>query len=370
MAVDLPPGKWTLALIGPWWPAPSTALRAGAQHWSQACAEQQLFSQNLRNQWTVVAAHNQGRTADDLISRYQQGEKFHLDLAEKYQAKATAFNSGADAIDYLRSRLADIANTGNKEIDQILASKKPLPEQLAEVQAVQLRCNGDAANASRTAVDKLMTATQKILDAEGVGGDARTWARANGFNTDDVPPPCSITGEDLTSPAATPAGPRIGGSGLSDGASHSGEGVLAPSPAGPRVAAAGLPGGASHSGGGMSTTVVSWSPGSGVLGCAARQVRAASADIAWRRFADWSWGIGIARDAGDAWRGHVTRRPRTRHLAQLGAIVRIRNGNGPTGRCRCSRVVVRRDKRNGIRSGYTAAGRSAGGDAACDTDRT
>ena len=124
---------------------------------------------------------------------------------------------------------------------------------LAEVQAVQLRCNGDAANASRTAVDKLMTATQKILDAEGVGGDARTWARANGFKTDDVPPPRSITGEDLTSPAATPAGPRIGGSGLSDGASHSGEGVLAPSPARPRVAAAGLPGGASHSGGGMST---------------------------------------------------------------------------------------------------------------------
>jgi hypothetical protein len=125
VAVDLPPGTWTLPLIGPWWPAPSTALRAGAQHWSEACGEQQLYSQTLRTQWTSFAAHNQGHTADDLIDRFQQGEKFHLDLAEKYQTKASAFNSAADATDYLRSRLSDIANKGNKEIDEILASKKP-----------------------------------------------------------------------------------------------------------------------------------------------------------------------------------------------------------------------------------------------------
>lgn len=206
MAVDLPPGKWTLALVGPWWPAPSTALHAGAQHWSRACAEQQLYSQNLRTQWTLIAAHNQGHTADDLISRYQQGEKFHLDLAEKYQEKATAFNSAGDAIDFLRSRLTDIAGTGNKEIDEILASKKPLPEQLAEVQAVQLRCNDDAGNASLNAVDKLMTATQKILDAEGVGGDARTWAREHGFNVDNASRPAPIGNEDLNASAFSPGG--------------------------------------------------------------------------------------------------------------------------------------------------------------------
>nr|WP_156744813.1 DUF5631 domain-containing protein [Mycobacterium sp. 852014-52450_SCH5900713] len=208
MGVDLPPGKWTAALIGPWWPMPSTTLRAAVQHWNQACVEQQLFSQNLRGQWMTVAAHNRGRTADDLISRYQEGEKFHLDLAEKYQAKAGAFNSAADTIDYLRSRLATIANAGNKEIDEILASKKPLPEQIAEVQAVQLRCNGDAANASLNAVDKLTTATQKILDAEGIGADARTWARDQGFNVDNVSRPPPIGEQDLN-----PSAIGVGGHG-------------------------------------------------------------------------------------------------------------------------------------------------------------
>ncbi|WP_230587345.1 DUF5631 domain-containing protein [Mycobacterium avium] len=178
--------------------------------------EQQLYSQTLRTQWTLFAAHNQGHTADDLIDRFQQGEKFHLDLAEKYQAKASAFNSAADATDYLRSRLSDIANTGNQEINDILASKKLLPEKVAEIQAVQARCNADAANASRDAVDKMMAATQKILDADGVGGDARSWARANGFNINDASPPSPISEAELkgsgTEPAGFGAGSGHGGS--------------------------------------------------------------------------------------------------------------------------------------------------------------
>ncbi len=52
---------------------------------------------------------------------------------------------------------------------------------------------------------KIMAATQKILDAEGIHGDARIWAREHGFNTDDVPPPRQISKDDLDSPAAQAA---------------------------------------------------------------------------------------------------------------------------------------------------------------------
>lgn len=185
-----------------------------------------------------VAEHNQGHTADDLISRYQDGEKFHLDLAEKYQAKAGAFDSGADAIDYLRSRLADIANAGNKEIDEILASKKPLPEQVAEVQAVQFRCNGDAANASLNAVDKLTTATQKVLNAEGIGGDARTWTREQGLNVANPPWPRPL-GEGDLGPSHT------GQAGFGGGLSHGGP---ASGGSGPSATPTGYGGGSGHGG--------------------------------------------------------------------------------------------------------------------------
>ena len=245
MAGDLPLGKWSAALIGPWWPAPSTTLRGAAQHWTAWMTQKQELAQNLRNQRELLS-QNQGKTAEDLISRYFQGEKSELDKAEKYKTKADALNSAGDAVDYLRSRLTDIANAGNKEIDEVLASKKPLPEQLAEIQAIQARCNADAANASRTAVDKIMAATQKILDAEGVGGDARTWARENGFNADDAPPPRSISQDDLNS--AVGGGWRGGGGGAGTGAD--GASWTPPSSA---VSGGGWHGGASGANGGSAT---------------------------------------------------------------------------------------------------------------------
>jgi Family of unknown function (DUF5631)/Family of unknown function (DUF5632) len=211
---DLPKGTWTATLIGPWWPGSSTSLRNAAKHWATWSTKKQELAQTLRNQRQQLA-QNQGKTAEDLISRFFQGEKSELDKAEKYKTKAEALNSAADAIDYLRSRLSEIANEGSKEIEEVLASKKPLPDQLAEIQAIQARCNADAAKASVAAVDEIMAATQKILDAEGIHGDARTWAREHGFNTDDVSPPRQISKDDLESP--TPGSSARGSSGAVQG---------------------------------------------------------------------------------------------------------------------------------------------------------
>ena len=199
VAGDLPPGKWTAALIGPWWPAPSTTLRGAAQHWAEWTTQKQQLAQSLHNQRELLS-QNQGRTAEDLISRYYQGEQSELDRAEKYNTKSDALNSAADEVDCLRSKLTDIAKEGNKEIDDVLASNRPLDEKLPEIQRIQAQCNADAANASAAAVGKIMGATQKILAVEGIHGAARTWAREHGFNTDDDPPPRQISKDDMDSP--------------------------------------------------------------------------------------------------------------------------------------------------------------------------
>ncbi|VBA62291.1 hypothetical protein LAUMK41_05682 [Mycobacterium attenuatum] len=209
MTGDLPFGRWTAVLIGPWWPAPSTTLRSGAQHWALWTTLKQELAENLRNQ-RMLLLQNQGKTAEDLIARYFQGEQSELDKAEKYKTKSEAFQSGADAIDYLRSRLTEISNVGNKQIDDILASKKPLIDKVTEIQVIQSQCNADAANASVTAVDKIVAATHKILQVESVGGDARSWAREHGFNVDNIPPPRQISQYDLSSPTVG-EGVRDGG---------------------------------------------------------------------------------------------------------------------------------------------------------------
>ncbi len=106
--------------MGPWWPAPSAALRAAAQHWATWAMQKQELARNLISQHDLLL-RNQGRTAEDLIGRYLRGAKSEVTKAEKYEIKKGAFNTAADAIDYLRSRLTGIAGEGNKEIDDVLA---------------------------------------------------------------------------------------------------------------------------------------------------------------------------------------------------------------------------------------------------------
>lgn len=206
MGVDLPPGKWTALLIGPWWPAPPTALRAAAQYWNYAFEQQEQYSQDLRNQRATLLAHNEGHTADDLAGRYYQGEQFHLDLAEKYRDKAAALDRCANEVDSLRSKLAAKAAAGNKEIDDILASKKPELEKLAEVQAAQVRYNAEAEIASDTAVTNMMAQTQQMLSNEGISSNAEAWARDQGLGDGSTARPRPITGEDLNPSSQSPGG--------------------------------------------------------------------------------------------------------------------------------------------------------------------
>ncbi len=67
----------------------------------------------------------------------------------------------------------------------------------------ETRCNADAANARdvRQGHDG-----QEILEAEDIGDDPRTWARANGFNVDDAPPPRSIDAATIGPGAAVALG--------------------------------------------------------------------------------------------------------------------------------------------------------------------
>ncbi len=101
---------------------PSAALRAAAQHWATWAMQKQELARNLISQHDLLL-RNQGRTAEDLIGRYLRGAKSEVTKAEKYEIKKGAFNTAADAIDYLRSRLTGIAGEGNKEIDDVLARR-------------------------------------------------------------------------------------------------------------------------------------------------------------------------------------------------------------------------------------------------------
>lgn len=241
MAGDLPPGKWSAVLVGAWWPQPPDLLRQSSQHWGSAAAEQEHFAQDLRNQSNQLS-RNQGVTADDLIERFHDGEKFHLDLAEKYGAKRDAFNSGAGAMETLRSGLRGIAEEYNQKISEIEkhAGIGSSATAAVKIAALITEANSFAAHKSGTAVAALTDAVQKILKAEGVGMSPQEFLKNEGLNTDQPTPP--------NAEAAAKQGLGLGtqgsGSGQGDAAPPVSAGTSAMGDKGSGGSGPGIPGGA------------------------------------------------------------------------------------------------------------------------------
>jgi hypothetical protein len=271
MPGDLPGGKYTVPLIGAWWPQAPWTLRTGASHWRAQQQQQEQHAQGLHRQWTQLAARNQGHTADDLISRLQQGEKHHLDLAEKFKVKAEAFDRGADAIDSLREGLRGIADEYNQRIASIENSKEPAIAKQAQIEQLIAEANGFAAHKSDAAVGTITDAIQKILTAEGNAMSPQEFLQSQGLNTRAGKPPAvggtgfetgeqaggghgfrAVGSHGLDPKPGAPVSSQLGGDGLGQAGGAVGTGSPIGPPAGgvgghmpgtPGVNAPGLPGG-------------------------------------------------------------------------------------------------------------------------------
>lgn len=108
MAGDLPPGRWSALLVGAWWPARPDAPMAGVTYWREAAQLKRNEANDLRNERSLLAV-NQGRTADDLLERYWRGEQRLATIAHQCEVKSDQSEQVADAVNYLRDRLTEIA---------------------------------------------------------------------------------------------------------------------------------------------------------------------------------------------------------------------------------------------------------------------
>ncbi|HET7073368.1 MAG TPA: hypothetical protein VFI55_04705, partial [Mycobacterium sp.] len=149
--------------------------------------QQEQYAQELHDQWTQFASRNRGHTADDLVARFQQGGKQHLDLAEKYKVKAEAFERGADAIDNLREGLREIADDYNQRIANIENSNEPSPAKTADIARLVAEANGFAAYKSGAAIATIMDGVQKILTVEGVPLSSGEFLNSEGLTTESSP---------------------------------------------------------------------------------------------------------------------------------------------------------------------------------------
>lgn len=198
MPADLPRGKWSMLLVGAWWPARPDAPAARVSYWRHAGEVKRQEASDLQNPRTQLAV-NKGQTADDFLERYWRGEQRITTVAHQCQVKSEQSDRVVDAVNNLRDRLSEIANSGNEEIDQILSGTGSTETKVAAVNAVIAEKNASAAHAGGIAMSNIIDATQRVLD-ETIGGDARKWLRDHGVNLEGPPATRPVTAEDLVSP--------------------------------------------------------------------------------------------------------------------------------------------------------------------------
>lgn len=229
---DLPPGEWSLLLVGAWWPAPPNEPTAGKTYWSDHADVKKREAEHVQHHRTQFGSRNHGHTAEDMLERFRIGKERLLDAEEHCRAKSSASRDVADAVIELRGRLTGIASAGNKTIRDILAKNEPEAVKLPQVVDAIKTANDEASAAGLAANNAIIDATQRMFTKIGVDGGARDWLESNGANFDVPPRRPPLTADEMN---ATAAGVSIDGQAGNDdlpfpfGDGHSGADSVAPS---------------------------------------------------------------------------------------------------------------------------------------------
>lgn len=171
--IDYPPGQWTPALIGLFWPGGASTEAAAASSRNRGTIEQlfQDYQSQLANVRQGPLAEEQGEAADAARAAFHQGEMHAGDVSEKNGVKKDSYQSVATTLESLRSSLRQVAEDGNKVIDGIIKTKADPATKLAKISEYCLDAQGYSSHLSTQHVNQIKDAVQKILTAQG---DSRT----------------------------------------------------------------------------------------------------------------------------------------------------------------------------------------------------
>ncbi|SPM42281.1 putative transmembrane protein [Mycobacterium numidiamassiliense] len=184
-----PSGEWSLTLIGDQWPDDEdlAALSHGKLNRGNIKTGFTHFADMLRNAQSGPLANQQGYTADDLRNAFRQGEEQARQVAEKNGTKEGAYESAYNSMVSLQQDLTHLANEYNQQIDDIKKSKEPTEAKVTQIVAAINQGRTLASMAAAKWSGNVFDAMQRVLDAEGPGGQsARQFAQAHGLDAGNM----------------------------------------------------------------------------------------------------------------------------------------------------------------------------------------
>lgn len=185
---DVPPGKWSLLLVGHQWPGSATlaSITAASNNRNVFGTSFNKYAEQLESILSGPLANQEGVTADDAREHFQTGKTSAHEVASKNLVKSESLASAHTSTAQLRTELQDIAQRGNLQIEAIEASSDAFALKIGKivdtVHTAQTEANQKAAGHG----DAVRRAIQTILDREGLGTTAFDFAKMHGVNLDDL----------------------------------------------------------------------------------------------------------------------------------------------------------------------------------------
>ena len=219
--IDLPPGEWSVLLVGLQWVSGTTVeiLDTALVNRNTIVSQFADLYRTLQEAINSTLAQQEGVTADAIRDAFRQGSDQALDVARKNQAYADALQKAVNAVVTLRAALTDIAARGNKEINDIQNSKADVGTKVAEITDAIGRYQREANQKAGACSDDIMDAGEGVITAQGgTGPSFRSLAHAAGLGGNQQPDLKGIEDQvrgklDPTAPAGTATGGPVAGAG-------------------------------------------------------------------------------------------------------------------------------------------------------------
>jgi len=186
---DYPPGAYSAMLVGAQWVS-ITSVTALTNAIANRGTIQTNFSQlhdTLQNAITTTLVGQEGITADAIRDAFRQGADQAAKIAEKNGAYKKALQDALDSTQQLRHKLTDIANDGNKQINDELQSEDDLEIKVAKIAKIIADCQRQANQAAADCAFSIIGAGQGVLDAQGTGQSFFGLSRDAGIDTNQQP---------------------------------------------------------------------------------------------------------------------------------------------------------------------------------------
>ncbi|WP_179475581.1 hypothetical protein, partial [Mycolicibacterium vinylchloridicum] len=181
---DLPAGQWSALLVGNQWPGFSSlaTLSAAATNRASISEAFEAYADSLRTIRNGSLGEQEGVTADDTRQAFQTGEYSAQKISEVNAAKKGSYESARNATEELRSDLRTIAEQGNTDIDEIVASKAPPPVKAAKIAVVVTKAQEQASIKAASHSQGVLDAIDQVFAKSGIDLPARQFAEQQGVD--------------------------------------------------------------------------------------------------------------------------------------------------------------------------------------------